>query len=367
MLHPGHSSEDDHDHDHDNDVRTELILIKLAGILSFLVIAYLFAFLPLSFNRCSHRLQNNVMGYGNAFAGGVFLAIGLTHLLGESSEMINEALDMNVNISFMVCMAGFLLIFLIEKVLMSEGHVHHHQGDEAYHDPSVPLLGTAPISSPSSRSSTSPLTSPSGGGGGGIIASVDTNDYNNKVDGTNNTHAKSVVFIVVLTLVLSVHGFISGVALGTGQSVTSTATLLLGILAHKWVEAIALGMSIVKVEPDRWRMLKYISIYAFSEPLGVALGMLLLLVIPQDDVLPFQAIVLAFASGTFVYVASVDILPQEFEATRGGWRKKLPKFIVCLLGAAIMCILASAFEHDHGGGDHDHDHDHDHSEHMLMY
>lgn len=56
---------------------------------------------------------------------------------------------------------------------------------------------------------------------------------------------------LLLTVVLSVHSFIAGMALGVEESDTAAVPTLIAILAHKWVEAISLGVSVVRVTPDR--------------------------------------------------------------------------------------------------------------------
>ena len=48
--------------------------------------------------------------------------------------------------------------------------------------------------------------------------------------------------LYVLTVLLSMHSLIEGVALGVGTTINDTLGLLLAICAHKWFEAFALGV-----------------------------------------------------------------------------------------------------------------------------
>eukprot|EP01113_Clastostelium_recurvatum_P039201 TRINITY_DN5964_c0_g1_i2.p1 TRINITY_DN5964_c0_g1~~TRINITY_DN5964_c0_g1_i2.p1 ORF type:complete len:315 (+),score=57.92 TRINITY_DN5964_c0_g1_i2:40-945(+) len=277
----------------------DVILVKVAVILSFVIVSYVFAFLPLTFSKLSPRVFKSIISYGNAFAGGVFLAIGITHLLGESKDLVEgEDFTKNVNVMEIMCMGGFLFVFFIEKVMMDA-----HSFDAMY----------------AKTAEDAKLLQQQQGHG---------QQQQVEVVADPASRSKSDFLVIVLMLVLSVNGVVSGVAMGMGDNMNTTVPLFIGMLVHEWLEALALGMSMVKAELDRWRMFKYVTIYAASEPLGVVLGMIGLLVFPAHSVPLFQAIVLAFASGTFIYIAAVDILPQEFEVMNGeGWRSKLPKYL----------------------------------------
>ncbi len=62
---------------------------------------------------------------------------------------------------------------------------------------------------------------------------------------------------ILLAIVLSVHSFIAGMALGVQESSAAAMPTLIAIVAHKWVEAISLGVSVVRVTPDRRALLRY--------------------------------------------------------------------------------------------------------------
>jgi zinc transporter ZupT len=62
---------------------------------------------------------------------------------------------------------------------------------------------------------------------------------------------------LLLTIVLSVHSFIAGMALGVQESSAAAVPTLIAIVAHKWVEAISLGVSVVRVTSDRRVLLRH--------------------------------------------------------------------------------------------------------------
>lgn len=61
----------------------------------------------------------------------------------------------------------------------------------------------------------------------------------------------------LLTIVLSVHSFVAGMALGVQESSEAAVPTLIAIVVHKWVEAISLGVSVVRATPDHRALLRY--------------------------------------------------------------------------------------------------------------
>jgi len=119
-------------------------------------------------------------------------------------------------------------------------------------------------------------------------------------------------------------------------------SLFVAIVSHKWIEAFALGAAIVKTEMTPVKHFIFVGLYAIGEPLGVVAGMGLAFVLAEDAAAVLQALVLAFASGTFIYIAAVDILPMEFADSRD----KYIKFLICFVGAAAMCGIGFAFQEE---------------------
>lgn len=65
----------------------------------------------------------------------------------------------------------------------------------------------------------------------------------------------------------------------------------------------------------------------------------------EDQLLTAQAIVLGVGSGTFIYVAVVDILPSEF--SHGDDKDKFWKFLLLLVGVLAICVVVTVFTHSH--------------------
>lgn len=83
----------------------------------------------------SKKISENklALSLANAFSGGVFLSLAFGHLVPESVHGFTEH---NEVLPYMLVLAGYLLIFFVEKVafdahglMHSEEHAHHHHGE----------------------------------------------------------------------------------------------------------------------------------------------------------------------------------------------------------------------------------------------
>ena len=132
---------------------------------------------------------------------------------------------------------------------------------------------------------------------------------------------KAKAFVVVL-----------GVALGVEEDVDDAARVLAAIAAHKAFAAFALGLSLVRGGLPRGSLLRVVGLFAAMSPLGVVLGAAFALD-GEDSVT--SGTIQAFAAGSFIYVALVEIILSEFDA---GGDQGL-KFVAMLAGVVTMLSL----------------------------
>ena len=210
---------------------------------------------------------------GSGFAGGVFLGAGIIHLLGDSHEFFAEATGgAEYPYFLLVGGIGFLLILFLEKVLV--------RADET--------------------------------------------------DAAKGSHP------FILLVVLSLHSFIAGTALGLETELSAALVLLLAILAHKSFAAFALGSSFQESGLPARRYFSLIAIFSIMTPLGVLLGAGLSEILQSQTALEFEAIFDGLAGGTFIYVASMDVIGHTFDDRR----LRVAKFTAIALGFALMALLA---------------------------
>lgn len=275
-----------------------LLGLKLRSLVVILIIGVVGGLIPLK--RQSPRLQS----LGNCFSGGVFLAAAFVHMLAESVEGFEE-LGVHDKSAFLYCMAGIFIPFFVEKLLFSR-----------YSQTSVILEAGA----------------------------------------KSSTGMKSTIHIYLLLLMLSIHSLIEGVALGVQSTSIGVSALFWAVGAHKFFDSFALGISLVKAEISTKAVVQMISLLSLMTPMGIVSGIVITtFAAGKDEKGPETTNVLseaikAIAAGTFIYVALIEVIMEEF----GGHSHSHNKDIVDE-------ELAENHSHNyHDGHAHDHGHAHEH-------
>lgn len=113
----------------------DLKIVQLISALLFLAISLIFGILPLKIP--SFRSNPKLMSYSNCFAGGLFLAIGIIHILPEAAEAFeakdshdhDEEHEESYPWAYFITIVSFSFILLIDKVLFNSAD----QIDESVH------------------------------------------------------------------------------------------------------------------------------------------------------------------------------------------------------------------------------------------
>eukprot|EP01122_Echinamoeba_exundans_P014296 TRINITY_DN6442_c0_g1_i1.p1 TRINITY_DN6442_c0_g1~~TRINITY_DN6442_c0_g1_i1.p1 ORF type:complete len:178 (+),score=23.85 TRINITY_DN6442_c0_g1_i1:474-1007(+) len=175
-------------------------------------------------------------------------------------------------------------------------------------------------------------------------------------------------------------------AVGVENHYNDITGILVAIISHKFFSAFALGVSLVKAGIPSRRTIQLAASFAASTPSGIIIGILMTQALSGFLGSLVTEIMKAIAAGTFIYVALVEILLEEFDTNHGhshghgGHHKhkdeeagdhtadepetkkihgaqasKSLKFVFLLLGVAMMTTFSMLHSHDHGGVDHGHD------------
>ena len=102
---------------------------------------------------------------------------------------------------------------------------------------------------------------------------------------------------------------------------------MIAILAHKWAEAITVGVSIGKAKMGLKMNLLLIFIFAISTPIGISVGHWF-----SDKGQEIKALLNALSAGTFLYISAVEIFSEEFS----GESRKYGRFIASFVGVVMM-------------------------------
>lgn len=216
-----------------------------------------------------------ILMLGLAFAGGVFLAGGLVHLLAEGIEKFDElGTGGDFPVALTLCGVGLLAVLLFEKVAAA-------------------------------------------GKGELDAAATGRQPY-------------------LLLVVLSVHSLVAGASLGLESSGSAYLMILVAILAHKGFAAFSLGVSFIRggTPPQEYR--KLLLFFACTTPVGLLLGTLASSALSGRTALQFEAVFDSLAAGTFLYVATMDLMHDAFEERS----VRLGKFAAVVVGFGLMAMLA---------------------------
>jgi zinc and cadmium transporter len=141
---------------------------------------------------------------------------------------------------------------------------------------------------------------------------------------------------------ITLHSFIDGLALGAGVAIPAlSVAVTAAILLHKLPASLSLCGILLHCEYPRKRIFTLILAFALATPLGAAVSFFLL----QDLSGPALPAAVALSAGTFLAIATADLLPQIHSKPEGRFRN-LAALFVGLLAISFADEVAHAL---HGG------------------
>lgn len=254
-----------------------MLTLKLVSILLVFAAGFFSGLLPLRMGRSAS--SGPLFGIGNACAGGIFLGVGLIHMLPDATQGFASLLpQMTYPLAPLICAFGFGLFLLMEKVFLGKSVA-------AIEEPGVAVSSMTAYS---------------------------------------------------LAVVLSVHSLIAGLALGAERTHGQALILLAAIMAHKGAAAFALGVALHRSGMPSRRIAGVIAVFVCMTPLGIAVGTGLDEFLSGREAVLFTSVFDALAAATFLYVAAVDILSHEFaHRDRAGL-----KFVGFSFGLGVAALVA---------------------------
>eukprot|EP01135_Chromosphaera_perkinsii_P000917 Nk52_evm15s153 gene=Nk52_evmTU15s153 len=277
------------------------------------------------------KRRDMIFSYLNAFAGGIFLSVGLMHMMVDSTGDMEEYIQ-SVHcpeddpecdvypVGFLMVGVGFLTVFFLEKVIFSKMyekakkktgnaiHIHNHNGAENTH----------------ANNSSKPL------------ADVEHSSMEAPVEpseGIDDFEQRTVdLYAFALLCVISVHSLFAGLGLGISDSDSDIVAQLIAIIAHKGVAAFCIGSCLVKSTVRNWVAALYLVGFACVTPLGIGIG-IAASTADSESVKGASGVLVSFSAGIFIYISSM-LLNGEF------YEHQFRKFLLTLLGFAIMAVAA---------------------------
>nr|ACO15286.1 Zinc transporter ZIP9 [Caligus clemensi] len=175
---------------------------------------------------------------------------------------------------------------------------------------------------------------------------------------SENTSSKKLSWTTTLGLV--VHAAADGIALGAAATTNQTDVeiiVFLAIMLHKAPAAFGLVTYLLQQGLERNKVRKHLIIFAFSAPVTSILTFVSL----QhrgggSDTIGATGIAMLFSAGTFLYVATIHVLPEvtslgggtdptSLDTNKNGFSKKELFFLV--IGALLPLLLTLGHSHGH--------------------
>lgn len=324
--------------------QTSIGLYKILILSILFIISVTFALIPIKLSFFKTNMK--MIGISNSFSAGIFISVGLVHLLPESTEKFNEITNCTFPFSFFITILGYSLILFIEKIVFMKEDIDERkeQSDIGSDSRQISEYLYSFKDNETDKneenfknifSKTRQLSKCIGNNSG--KRSEDTlleHPFDNQPISYSNNNDLIIdhhsITSYILVIALSVHSIFEGIALGLQRTSIRLFYLFIAISCHKWVEALSIGINFNNSQIDYDTILKFILIFASTTPLGIILGMILS---GRSDLI--EGFFFAVSSGTFIYISASEVVIEEFSVSK----YKKHKFISFIIGAGLIFIF----------------------------
>lgn len=255
-----------------------LLLFKILAAVFIWLITIVSAWKPIYEHKINcHKVSHSI---GEAFASGVFLGVGLFHMLPDATLGFKQIFPHTTYpLANLLCALGFVILLFLEKVIFKIAKLKQHH--------------------------------------------------------------KANILPLVLTFVLSIHALIEGTAFGINTAIATALIIFIAIIAHKGSESFALATALAKSELSNKRILVVFGLFSLMTPLGIAFGSIVLDLFKTQNGILLQAIFNSIAAGSFLYIATLHHSPEHHHHLEEGLEENhLLHFIAVLIGLITMAVVA---------------------------
>ncbi|DAZ95029.1 TPA: hypothetical protein N0F65_003746 [Lagenidium giganteum] len=338
----------------------DVTVFKLVSIIAIWLVGLAGGLVPalLATKRQQSPIATYVLSVLNAFSGGVFLAGGFFHLLHSAIE--NEGLkrwsEMDEGryefpYAEMFCTLGFLALLLLEQAAhakMNHGSIDEYtrakdRDDDDDHSTDIDGQRDTDHTEDDYLEENDDeegalrqfVGSPRAGG----KSHSQGHSHGHSHLGHDATGNGSLAVAAVLFIALSFHSVLEGLGIGAQQ--TSAWGVFFAIVVHKGLAAFALGSGLARSSLRPALVVMYMVLFSFMSIIGIIVGWIIAADSSEDSAA--AGICVALASGTFIYVAVMEVIPQEFPRhppRHASTKQQVHKTAALCMGYAIFGLLA---------------------------
>jgi len=261
----------------------------------------------------------------SSLSGGVMLITGVCHILAEAQEGMQNRYDDDTREryrpTFVLCCIGYLTMLFLQRALFEDNSHGHAHGTE----PKNPLTDLKnPKCEMSDIAATEPKEPPAPQPPIAPAAAV-----------------SQLVPSILLLMGFMIHSIAEGMALGLQETEQGVSLIFVAIIMHQWAEDFTYSIS--TTGQGVFIRIVLSTLEALSCPIGIAIGWGI-----HEKITPLAvAYILAFTSGTFVYIACTEVVGEALPSgKRSFWQ-----YAAFLLGAGflymLLAVLYDPAAHDH--------------------
>ena len=148
-------------------------------------------------------------------------------------------------------------------------------------------------------------------------------------------HEQHPGFAILAWLMLSVHSFVLGTALGLAQELSIAIMLYLAIITHKWAESFAIAVQLNKTSMPMMSNLILFILFTLMTPLGIYTGWAFQYDLKSTSLI--DPIMIAISAGTFLYLGTLHGLERCVMVERCC---NLRYFSFVIIGFLLMASVA---------------------------
>jgi zinc and cadmium transporter len=303
-------------------------MISSGWLLAIYCVFVLFASLAGGWLPFLIRLTHTRLQIAISLVAGLMLGIAMLHFLPDANEHL-QSLDRTV--AWML--GGFLTMFFLQRFF----HFHHHDLPEG--DPEDCCHDEQSVETHDHSH--------------GHEHSHAHHDHDHEDEHTHHAHTlaeKSAQQLswVGTALGLTLHSLLDGLAMAAAVEATAVGHGLAGlgtalaVILHKPFDAMAVSTLMTAGGSSRFSRQLLNVLFSLATPLGVAIFYLGANHIAESNVV-FLGCALAFCAGTFLCIASSDLLPElQFHS-----HDRLKLSVALLLGIGIAVLIGVIEPHEH--------------------
>ncbi|XP_052060399.1 zinc transporter ZIP1-like [Mytilus californianus] len=327
----------------------DVVHVKVLILFGLLVASFLIGFIPVKCiyhyrrNMGTSRVYRRVLSTLSCFAAGVFMATCLLDLLPETIEALEPHIKeskkfQHYPVAQFIMIIGLILMLTVEQCVKKyqekRGRISHDSND---------TNNTERNGLISNEDEFRVSYSSSGVGTDDSAGENKTHDFENsvtlsvKTSETNSSTLRSILLVIALAL----HSIFEGIAVGLQKQTTDVVEVFIGLIIHKVILALSLGMTLSQSKLSFWAQIRSLVTFASASPIGIVIGLLIVEYGQGTTSSLVEGILQGLACGTFLYVTFFEILKHEFSIPD----IRLIKTLFLFLG--FICMSGLLLIHDH--------------------